>query len=306
MIKDVKFKSVAWDISASIHYPKNFDESKKYPAVVCAHPIGSCKEQTAGNVYAAALSEAGFVAVAFDAGFQGESSGEPRRLEEPSLRVLDFKYVCDYVSGLEFVDKDKIGVLGMCGGGGYTINAAMSEKRFRAVVTVAGVNFGRAYREIFSGYNPNAVLEDMARQRNDELQGKAVKIVPFIATSVEAAKESGAGIDVTEATDYYINRDPKPNGLVTAIYSLGSGALAWDAFHLAEVLLTQPLMAVVGDMVGEFGSYRDGCEIIGRAASKEKELVVIKGHSHYDLYDNTSATSKALEKIVPFFKKHLA
>lgn len=78
--------------------------------------------------------------------------------------------------------------------------------------------------------------------------------------------------------------------------------MGWDAFHLAEVLLTQPLMVVVGDRVGAFGAYRDGCEIIGRAASKHKELVVVEGYSHYDLYDKPEPVKQALDKLIPFLQ----
>ena len=84
-----------------------------------------------------------------------------------------------------------------------------------------------------------------------------------------------------------------------------AAAVGWDAFHLAEVLLTQPLMVVVGDKVGGFGAYRDGCEIVGRAASKEKELVVAKGWSHYDLYDKPEPVKIALDKLIPFYERHL-
>ncbi|ECF1263599.1 alpha/beta hydrolase, partial [Salmonella enterica subsp. enterica serovar Uganda] len=82
-------------------------------------------------------------------------------------------------------------------------------------------------------------------------------------------------------------------------------AVGWDAFHLAEVLLTQPLCVVVGDQVGAFGAYRDGCEIIERAASKKKELVVAEGWSHYDLYDKPEPVAIALGKLVPFYKENL-
>ena len=81
--------------------------------------------------------------------------------------------------------------------------------------------------------------------------------------------------------------------------------MGWDAFHLADVLLTQPIMVVVGDRVGAFGAYRDGCEIIGRAASKHKELVVVEGYSHYDLYDKPEPVKQALDKLIPFYKTHL-
>src|SRR5215470_19931770 len=84
-----------------------------------------------------------------------------------------------------------------------------------------------------------------------------------------------------------------------------AAAVGWDAFHLAEVLLTQPMCIVVGDKPGAFGAYRDGCEIVERAASKEKELVVASGWSHYDLYDQPAPVKIALDKLIPFYKKHL-
>ena len=118
-LKNVKINNGYWDISADIHFPPNFDEKKKYPAIISAHPIGSCKEQTSGNVYGEGLAKEGFVVIAFDASFQGDSGGEPRSIEDPVLRVEDFYQVTDYLMTLPYVDEDRIGVLGICGGGGY-------------------------------------------------------------------------------------------------------------------------------------------------------------------------------------------
>ncbi|MBL8322800.1 MAG: alpha/beta hydrolase, partial [Acinetobacter sp.] len=123
-MKSVKVKAPYWEIAADLYFPDDFDESKKYPAIISAHPIGSCKEQTSGNVYGAALAKAGFLVIAFDASFQGESGGEPRYIEDPALRVEDFSLVADYLVTLDYIDENRIGVLGICGGGGYSINAA--------------------------------------------------------------------------------------------------------------------------------------------------------------------------------------
>jgi fermentation-respiration switch protein FrsA (DUF1100 family) len=160
-----------WDIAADIHFPPDFDKSKKYPAIISAHPIGSCKEQTSGNVYGSALAKAGFVVIAFDASFQGASGGEPRSIEDPTLRVEDFRHVSDYLVTLSYVDEDRIGVLGICGGGAYSINAAMTERRIKAIGTVTGANYGRLMREEFSNYHPIAALEAMAKQRTAEARG---------------------------------------------------------------------------------------------------------------------------------------
>lgn len=296
-----------WDIAADIHFPPHFDKTKKYPAIISAHPIGSCKEQTSGNVYGAALAKEGFVVIAFDASFQGASGGEPRFIEDPTLRVEDFRHVTDYLVTLPYVDEERIGVLGICGGGGYSINAAMTERRIKAVGTVTGANYGRLMRGNFTALNPIAALEAMARQRTAEARGAELHIDNLLASSVEEARAAGiTDRDPLEATDYYRTpRGQKPNGLNRSLLSHQAAAVGWDAFHLAEVLLTQPLCIVVGDKVGAFGAYRDGCEIIERAASKQKELVVLEGWSHYDLYDKEEPVKLALAKLVPFYKENL-
>ncbi|HDX0838806.1 TPA: alpha/beta hydrolase [Stenotrophomonas maltophilia] len=303
----IRNSDMYWDIAADIHFPPGFDKSKRYPAIISAHPIGSCKEQTSGNVYGAALAQEGFVVIAFDASFQGASGGEPRFIEDPTLRVEDFRHVVDYLVTLPYVDDARIGVLGICGGGGYSINAAMTERRIKVVGTVTGANYGRLFREGFSNFDPIGALEAIAAQRTAEARGEALRVDDLLPPSVEAGRQAGIkDIDVLEATDYYRTpRGQKPHGLNRSLFSHQSAAVGWDAFHLAEVLLTQPLMVVVGDKVGGFGAYRDGCEIIGRAASKKKELVVVEGWSHYDLYDKPEPVGQALAKLIPFYKDNL-
>lgn len=108
-IKTISLPGVAWKIAADIHFPPNFDEKKKYPAVVSVHPIGSCKEETSGNIYGKAMANEGFVVIAFDAGFQGASGGEPRFIENPEFRVSDFRAAVDYLQTLPYVDPDLMG-----------------------------------------------------------------------------------------------------------------------------------------------------------------------------------------------------
>ena len=128
-MKKVSFRNsdMAWDISALILTPPDFDEAKQYPTVISVHPFGSCKEQTSSATYGKALAEAGYVVIAFDASFQGESGGEPRFVEDPTQRVEDVSRVIDYAVTLPYVDAEKIAGIGVCGGGGYVLNAALTE-----------------------------------------------------------------------------------------------------------------------------------------------------------------------------------
>ena len=295
-----------WDISANIHFPPDFDASKKYPAVVSNHPIGSCKEQTSGDIYGAAMAKAGFVVIVPDAGYQGHSGGDPRWIEDPEQRVKDYRDVIDYVQTLPYVDPNRIGILGICGGGGYSVKATIQDKRIKALVTITGVNFGRLFREGFSNFDPVGTLEAMAAQRTAENAGAEERVDIFLPASVEAGKTAGiTDIDVLEATDYYRNRNPQEGSGTRMLFSHSAPAIAWDAFAFAETLLTQPMMLIFGDKPGGFGAYRDGMELYGRAASKNKEMVVVEGHSHYELYDLPAATSVAIDRLIPFFKQHL-
>ena len=113
-------------------------------------------------------------------------------------------------------------------------------------------------------------------------------------------------LKVQSMTEFYKTpRGQKPNGATSGLFSFNSAAMGWDAFFAAEILLTQPLMIVIGDKPGGFGAYRDGWEIYGRAASKDKHIVVAEGWSHYDLYDKAEPVNFALASVVPFFKEHL-
>lgn len=307
-MKAVKFKNRNWEVAGILQFPKDFDETKKYPAIVCAHPISSCKEQTAGNIYGKALAEAGFITLAFDASNQGESGGEVRFLEDPATRVEDFRCAADFLTTLNYIDEEKIGVLGVCGGGGYAANAAMTERRFKAVVTVVGANYGRLLREgDFTADAAIKTLEGIAKQRTAQARGAEPAITVYRPNSQEDRQAAGLNdIDIVEAVDYYQTpRGQHPNSPNHLRVDSLDKAMAFDAFHLAELLLTQPLHIVIGDTVGAFGSYRDGYELFNKAASKQKTIQVVQGASHYDLYDGKEATDKAIEQIIPFFKEHI-
>ncbi|MFT3721069.1 alpha/beta hydrolase [Pseudorhodoferax sp.] len=306
--QSITVKNRSWDVAATLRLPEGFDAGRKYAAIVCAHPISSCKEQTSGAIYGEALTKAGFITLAFDASTQGASGGEPRFLEDPGTRVEDFRCAVDYLVTLPYVDEAKIGVLGVCGGGGYAVSAAMTDRRFKAVGTVVAANYGRLMRE--GDMSPDAAiktLDAIAKQRTAEARGADPLIVGYIPGSeAERAKAGINDIDIVEAVQYYTTPRGQQPGSPNKLRLTSTGAaVGWDAFHFAELLLTQPLHIVIGGVPGGFGSYRDGLELYGRARSHEKSIQILPDTSHYDLYDKPEATSQALAQLVPFYKKHL-
>lgn len=308
--ESVTFKNNTWEVAADLRLPAGFDANKKYAAIVCGHPISSCKEQTSGHIYGEALSKAGFITLAFDASTQGASGGGPRFSEDPATRVEDFRCDADYLVTLPYVDQERIGVLGVCGGGGYAANAAMTERRFKAVVTVVGANYGRIMREgDMSQDSALKTLEAVSKQRTAEARGAdplLVGYVPF-SSQEERVKSGVTDVDMVQAIDYYMTPRGQQKGSPNKLRLTSTSPIVnWDAFAFAELLLTQPLHIVIGDTPGAFGSYRDGFELFDRARSTEKSLQVVPNTSHYDLYDQPKATSEALSRIIPFFEKYLA
>jgi fermentation-respiration switch protein FrsA (DUF1100 family) len=306
VMQSITFTNRGIDIAGNLHLPADFDPSHRYAAIVCVHPGSSVKEQTAG-LYAAHMAEHGYVALAFDASYQGDSGGEPRYLEEPAARVEDIRCAVDYLTTLEFVDDERIGVLGICAGGGYAVNAAMTEHRIRAVGVVSPVNIGRARREGTGGVaNTVRLLEEIGRQRTLEARTGQPDLRPWTPAGAEEARSMGiTDIDTLEAIDYYRTpRGEHPNSNNQLRFTSVATVLAFDAFHLVEELLTQPLQVIVGDRIGSFGSYRDGYELWRRARG-EKSLQVVAGAGHYDLYDGPQYVDQAVKTLAAFYDGEL-
>lgn len=298
----VKFDNHGHKIAGILRIPEDAQE-KKNAALVCIHPGSSCKEQTAG-IYAEKMAEQGYVTLVFDASCQGESEGEPRYAEIPSLRVEDVHCAVDYLSAQSFVDQERIGVLGVCAGGGYAVNSAMSDHRIKAVGTVAGANIGRVQR---GSVDILKTMQAAGKQRTAEARGAEPMIVGWIPNNREELEQSGiTDIDIVEAVDYYTTpRGKHPGSPNKLLFSSMSDMLSFDAFYMAETLLTQPLQIIVGDKQGAFGSYRDGQELYKHAASEKKDLLVLEGVSHYDLYDQPGPVARAVEQLTKFYGTNL-
>ncbi len=297
--KSVSFDNNGIKMAGNLYLPKGFTERSKYPGIITVHPGGGVKEQTAG-VYAQRLAEQGFVALAFDASHQGASGGMPRYLDDPMTRVGDIYSAVDYMGTLSFVDARNVGALGICAGSGAAIKAASTDRRIKAVATVSAVDVGEATRRGWDGKASEAdeiaTLEAVAKARTAAAAGGA----PAYVNYVPKVGDKSAPRDLQEAADYYLTpRGQHPNAPNKLLLSSVSYAMAFSGFDRAN-LLTQPLMIIAGS---EAGSLWHSKELQAKAGGP-KELFVVDGATHMDLYDGPGVGT-SMSKLGPFFKKNL-
>ena len=304
MSQPVTFKSYALTLAGNLHLPADFDAGKQYAAIVCVHPSGGVKEQTAG-LYAARLAEQGFIALAFDAAYQGDSSGEPRHLENPYQRVEDVSAAIDFLTTLAYVDNARIGVLGTCAGGGYATHASVIDTRIKALGTISAVNYGQMYRHGWDNTGKPQdclALRDLAAAaRSAEAGGEAIQYLPTVPEDRDAA--ASIHPDFGEAYDYYRTARAQhcnaPSRMTTR--SLAQ-LVTYDAFSNVELFLTQPLLVIAGSDAGTRWISED---LHQRAASTDKELLIVEDGTHIGMYDRPELVGPALEKLVPFYRKYL-
>lgn len=284
----------------NLFLPKDFDASERYPAIISVHPAGSVKEQSAG-LYAYRLAQNGFVTLAFDATYAGESGGTPHWSEAPYERVEDIHYAVDYLVTLPFVDEHRIGALGLCAGGGYVIATAPTERRIRAVAGVSAADIGAANRESWlrgrSVEEQIRLLEDVSEQRTREARGAELMKVYMCPEPTEETAPS-----FREGYDYYRTArawHPRADNL----YLRRSQAtkMAFSAIENIR-LLTQPVLLVVGEKAdSEWQTER----FYNALPGTDKEVFTIPGYSHIDLYDRAQAVGMAVDKLTEFFKRTL-
>ncbi|MCP5306042.1 MAG: alpha/beta hydrolase [Chromatiaceae bacterium] len=289
-------------MAAVINFPEGFDDSQRYPAIVVSHPGGGVKEQTAGT-YTAKLAREGFVTIAYDASYQGESTGEPRQLENPHIRTEDVSAVIDYLTTLPYVDRARIGAMGICAGAGYTANAAINDRRIKAVGTVSMVNIGQMFR---NGWDNNVkdsdaipYLQAGSDARTSDASGAEIVTIPMAPLNESDAPNE----ELRQAWEYYHTDRAEyctAPGFATA-RSLNQ-IIAYDAFHKAEAFLTQPLQTIVGS---EAGSKWMSDNLMERAASSDKHMHIVEGANHMSLYDGEAEIGEAVSVLAPFFQSKM-
>jgi fermentation-respiration switch protein FrsA (DUF1100 family) len=300
MAKAVLFANRGVDISGHLHLPDNFQEDRKYPALVGIHPAGGVKEQTIG-LYASKLAAHGFVVVVFDASYQGASGGEPRLLEDPTTRVEDARCAADFLTTLPFVDAERMGVFGVCAGGGYALAAAQTERRFKAVAGVSPTPMGEAARNFFGYQIPPAelikTLEAAASQRTAEARGGKPAYAPFVPERLEDINENTPTM-LREGYDYYRTaRGQHPNSKGRFLLTSLDKMLAFSTFQQIPTLLTQPMLLIAGSNADTKLFSEQAFEL----CKGPKELFIIDGATHIALYDVPEYVNQAVAKLASFF-----
>lgn len=302
-IHPVTYQLNGIDISANVYTPANYDEAKQYPAVVVAHPNGGVKEQTAG-LYAQRLAEAGYITIAADAAYQGASGGEPRHRDNPSRRTEDIYGMADFITQYKGVDANRLGVLGICGGGGYTLKAAQSDKRFKAVVTLSMFNSGEVRRNGFQNSQVNTIqqrLEQASKARAQEAAGAEILYAGVKSVTDEEIAKTSTDL-YREGYQYYYRNHAHPNS--TFLYTMSSllDLMTWDATDNME-LLNQPLLMIVGSKADTKYMTDEAFEMTKN--TKNKELFVIEGATHIQTYWKPEYVSAAINKLTNFYQHNL-
>lgn len=303
IIEKVSYPNRNLKVVANLFKPVEFDETKKYPAIVVGHPVNGVKEQTSGS-YAKKLAEQGFVTVAFDASYQGESSGEPHELEDPAVRVEDFRCTVDFLSTLSYVDVDNIGVLGICGSGGYALNVGVTEHRFKAIAGVSAVDLGQYFRDGLpikrnTEEMVKQTLDAVGKQRTIEANGGPIKYISYFANTADELSDDDYPF-LREAYEYYKTpRGQHPNSLNKVVFTSLDKVFAFTAFTNLSLISPRPVLVVAGSVADTLCFSQQAYEML----KEPKELHIIEGASHVDLYDRY--VDQVSIKLTEFFNKNL-
>ena len=300
------------ELAADMYVPK--DAAGRLPAIAVSGPFGAVKEQSSG-LYAQHMAERGFVAVAFDPSFTGESGGEPRRMASPDINTEDFLAAVDFLSNCELVDPKRIGIIGICGFGGMAINAAALDPRIRATVASTMYDMSKVNVE---GYFAS---EDTPAQRQEKRRALAAQRTKDYASGTY--ERAGGVVDPLPEDAPWFVKDYHAYYKTSRGYHKRSGNSndGWNVIG-CQSFLNQPLLAWAHEIEnpvllihGEkahsryFSEYAfermTGKHVVGESAREgNKELLIIPGASHVDLYDDVAGVIP-FDKIEDFFKENL-
>ena len=289
-------------VAGNLFVPKNLDKREKHPAIIVGHPMGAVKEQSA-NLYAQKMADQGYVTISFDLSFWGDSAGQPRNSVSPDIYADDFSAAADYLSTLKYVDKDNIGVIGICGSGSFAISEAKIDSRLKAVATVSMYDMGSAVR--------NALHHSQTLEQRKQMVEAASKQRDIEYTDGQRLYVSGTADTLAEATspiakefyDFYRTsrgsvgdiKNHTTHPTMTSFVKF----LNFYPFNDIETISPRPVLFITGTEAHS----REFSEDAYAKAAEPKELYYVPNAGHVDLYDRTDLIPFA--KLAEFFRKHL-
>jgi fermentation-respiration switch protein FrsA (DUF1100 family) len=305
-VQKVTFKNqYQMKIVGNLFVPKGLKPDSKNPAIIVGHPMGAVKEQSA-NLYATKMAERRFVTLSLDLSFWGESEGRTRNAVSPDIYAEDFSAAVDFLGTQPFVDRNQIGVIGICGSGSFAISAAKIDSRMKAIATVSMYDMGAASR--------NALKHSQTLEQRKQIMAEAVEQRYVEFTGGETKYTSGTVHELKDDThpiqreffDFY--RTPRgeytPKGSspeLTTHPTLTSSVkfMNFYPFHDIETISPRPMLFITGEKAHS----REFSEEAYKLAAKPKELFIVSGAGHVDLYDRVNLIP--WHKLTSFFTEHL-
>jgi uncharacterized protein len=305
-IDRVTFPNAGIEVVGNLLTPADLDSNKRYPAIVVTHPFGAVKEQVS-TLYAERLTAAGFITLAFDASYQGESGGEPHFTERPASRVQDIRCAVDFLTSRREVDSERIGALGICAGGGYTVNAAQTEHRIKAVAGVSTFDIGSARRSGIGGaVSPERrrqILDEVGQQRTLEADGGPIRYYSLVRddpTFDVTHPETLPGL-YRDGYLYYTQIAPNERAMTEFVFTTYAEQMAFFPFADMQAISPRPLLFIAGSEADTLYFSQDAFE----RAAEPKELMIVYGASHIDLYYKDEYVPSVAAKLTDFYDQHL-
>lgn len=306
VLQKVRFKNLYhMNVAGNLYLPGDMDKGARYPAIIVGHPMGAVKEQSA-NLYAVKMAERGFVTLALDLPFWGESDGEPRNSVSPDMYAEAFSAAVDYLGTRPFVDRERVGVIGICGSGSFAISAAKIDPRLKAVATVSMYDMGAAsrngLRKAQTVEQRKKILAEAAEQRYAEFSGAPAR---YTSGTVHELREDSSPIE-REFFEFY--RTPRgeftPEGQspeLTTHPTFTSNVKFMNFYPFSDIETISPRALLF--IAGEEAHSREFSEDAYKRAAEPKELYWVPRAGHVDLYDRVSLIP--FDKLTDFFNKNM-
>jgi fermentation-respiration switch protein FrsA (DUF1100 family) len=293
------------DVVGHLFIPNDFDQKEKHPAIIVGHPMGAVKEQSA-DVYASNMADRGFISMAIDLSYWGESGGDTRNAVAPEMYAEDFSAAVDFLGTRPFVDRDNIGIIGVCGSGSFVISAAKIDPRMKAIATVSMYDMGSASR--------NALNHSQTLEQRKKIQTEAAE-QRYVEFMKGETKYTGGTVHELDERTHPIQREfyefyrtprgeftPKGGSPLTTTHPTLSSNTKFNNFYPfndIETISPRPMLFITGDKAHS----KEFSEDAYKRAAEPKELYYVKNAGHVDLYDKLEFIP--FDKLTTFFKEYL-